>query len=205
MPPTLANSWSAHYAKLAAASTDDDKLPGKYALVLPPTTAAGTCRDNLVSVPDCVAMLVSPSGRVQLIHHAHWDKPTPVYTEGTDQIWSLLGVGDSPPVATFDYLSFAKTVTTAAPSWAALRDAPDAAAFQALAADDDATALGLSCNAIMSLSPSLAYHLFGANSDSPAELGVILARAMNTADRYLSQLGQAPGTIGTGPPPLTPV
>jgi hypothetical protein len=58
MSTTLANSWYAHYANLAAASTDDDKLPGKFCLVLPPNTAAGTCCDNLVSVPDCVAMLI---------------------------------------------------------------------------------------------------------------------------------------------------
>jgi hypothetical protein len=205
MSTTLSNSWSAHYAKLAANSKDDDALPTRYSLVLPPTTAAGTCRENLVSVPDCVAMLISPSGRVHLVHHAHWDKPTPVYTEGSNDIWSLLGVGDSPPVVTFDHLALAKTVAAAAPSWAALRDAPDAAAFTALVADTEDDALGLSCNAMVSLSPSLAYHLFSANSDSPAELGVTLARAMNTADRYLAQRGQAPGTIATGPPAVTPV
>jgi hypothetical protein len=63
MSTTLANSWSAHYyAKLAAASMDDEKLPEKYSLVLPPTAAAGTSRENLVSVPDCISMLISPSG-----------------------------------------------------------------------------------------------------------------------------------------------
>ncbi len=103
MSTTLANSWSAHDGKLMAASTEDDKLPGKYSLVLPPTTNASTCRDNLVSVPDCVALLISPSGRVQLLHHAHWDKPTPVYTEGSNNIWTLLGVCDSPPVNTFHH------------------------------------------------------------------------------------------------------
>jgi hypothetical protein len=205
MSTSLANSWSAHYAKLAAASTDDAKLPEKYSLVLPPSTAAGTCRDNLISVPDCVAMLISPSGRVHLLHHAHWDKPTPVYTEGTNQIWTLLGVGDSPPVATFDHLALAKSVAEPAPSWEAMRDAPDAAAFKALTADTDATALGLACNAVVALSPSLSYHLFSANSDDPAELGATLARAMNTADRYLDQLGQAPGAVVTGPPTTTPV
>jgi hypothetical protein len=205
MSTTLANSWSAHYAKLAAASTDDDKLPGKYAMVLPPTTAASTCRDNLVSVPDCVALLISPSGRVQLLHHAHWDKPTPVYTEGSNNIWTLLGVGDSPPVATFDHHALATIVKATAPSWEAMRDAPDAAAFTALQADTTDTALGLTCNAVVSISPSLAYHLFSANSDDPAELGVTLARAMNTADHYLAQLGQAPGSIATGPPAITPV
>jgi hypothetical protein len=205
MSTTLANSWSAHYAKLAATSTDDDKLPEKYSLVLPPSTAAGTCRDNLISVPDCVALLISPSGRVHLLHHAHWDKPTPVYTEGTNKIWTLLGVGDSPPVATFDHLALAKSVSEAAPSWEAMRDAPDAAAFKALTPDTDAAALGLTCNAVVALSPSLAYHLFSENSDDPAVLGATLARAMNTADRYLAQLGQAPGAVATGPPTVTPV
>jgi hypothetical protein len=53
--------------------------------------------------------------------------------------------------------------------------------------------------------PSLAYHLFSANSDDPAELGITLARAMNIADRYLAQLGQAPSSIATGPLTITPV
>jgi hypothetical protein len=139
-------------------------------------------------VPDCVALLVSPSGRAQLLHHAHWDKPTPVYTDGSNNIWTLLGVGD-PPVATFDHRALATIVKATAPSWEAMRDAPDAAAFKALEADTATTALGLTCNAVVSISPSLAYHLFSANSDNPAELGVTLARVMNTADRYLAQLG----------------
>jgi hypothetical protein len=206
MSTNLANSWSAHYAKLAATSKDDDKLPAKYSLVLPPTTAAATCRENLVSVPDCVAMLISPSGRVQLLHHTHWDKPTPVYTEGTNQLWALLGVGDFPPVATFDHRALAKSLADVpAPSWESLRDAPDAAAFRSLPADTAADALGLTTNAVVALSPSLAYHLFGANSDDPGELGTTLARAMNTADHYLATLGQPPGAIATGPPAVTPV
>jgi hypothetical protein len=202
---TLANSWSAHYAKLASVSKDDDKLPTKYSLVLPPLTNAQTCRDNLISVPNCVAMLISPSGRVQLLHHTHWDKPTPVYTERSNNLWTLLGVGDSPPVATFNHADLAKPLTAAVPSWESLRDAPDAAAFTALAANTDVTALGLTCNAMVALTPGLAYHLFSANSDDPAKLGTTLARAMSTADHYLSQRGQAPGAIATGNPSVTPV
>jgi hypothetical protein len=205
MSNTLANSWSAHYAKLASASKDDNKLPTKYSLVLSPLTSAQTCHDNLISVPDCVAMLISPSGRVQLLHHAHWDKPTPVYTEGSNNLWTLLGVGDSPPVATFNHADLAKSVTAAVPSWESLRDAPKAAALTALAADTDVTALGLTCNAMVALTPGLAYHLFSANSDDPTKLGTTLARAMNTADHYLSQQGQAPGAIATGNPSVTPV
>jgi hypothetical protein len=205
MSTTLANSWSAHYAKLAATSTDNEKLPGKYSLVLPPTTTANTCRENLVSVPDCVAVLISPSGHVQLLHHAHWDKPTLVYTDGSNNLWTLLGVGDFPPVATFDHRALATIAKAPAPSLEAMRDAPDATSFKALAADTATTALGLTCNAVGSLSPSLAYHLFSANSDDPAKLGITLARAMNTADRYLAQLGQAPGSIITGPLAITPV
>jgi hypothetical protein len=158
----LANSWSAYYAKLASASKDDDKLPTKYSQVLPPLTNSKTCHDNLISVPDCVAMLISPSGRVQLLHHAHWDKPTPVYTEGSNNLWTLLGVGDSPPVVTFNHDDLAQRITASAPSWEALRDAPDAAAFTALPAATNLTAVGLTCNAIVSLAPGLAYHPFGA-------------------------------------------
>jgi hypothetical protein len=77
------------------------------------------------------------------------------------------------------------------PSWEAMRDVPDAAAFKALTTNTDVTALGLAYNAIVLLLPSLAYHLFSAKSDNPAELGATLAHAMNTADRYLAQLGQA--------------
>jgi hypothetical protein len=205
MSTTFANSWSAYFAKLAAASKDDNKLLGKYSLVLPLTTAAGTCRDNLISVADCVALLVSPSGCVQLLHHAHWDKATPVYTEGTNNLWALLRVGDSPPVATFDHLTFAKSVVEDTPSWEAMPDAPKAAAFKALVADTDATTLGLTCNAVVSLSPSLTYHLFSANSDNPAKLGVTLAHAMNTTNRYLDQLGQTPSAVATGPPTIMPV
>jgi hypothetical protein len=87
-----------------------------------------------------------------------------------------------------------------------MRDAPDAAAFKALALDTTNTALGLTCNAVVSISPSLAYHLFSANSDDPAKLGITLAHSMNTADRYLAQLGQAPGAIAaTTPLAITPV
>jgi hypothetical protein len=182
------------------ASKDDDKLPTKYSQVLPPLTNSTTCRDNLISVPDCVAILISPSGRVQLLHHAHWDKPTPVYMEGSNNLWTLLGVGDSPPVVTFNHDDLAKRITASVPSWEALHDAPDAAAFTALQADIDVTAAGLSCNAIVSLAPGLAYHLFGANSDDPAKLGTTLACAMNMADQYLSQRGQAPGAIAPGNP-----
>jgi hypothetical protein len=201
----LANSWSAHYAKLAAASKDDDKLPMKYSRVLPPLTNSQTCRENLISVPDCVAMLISPSGRVQLLHHAHWDKPTPVYTEGSNNLWTLLGVGDSPPVVTFNHEDLSKPITTPAPSWEALCNAPDATAFKALPANTDVTAVGLACNAIVSLASGLPYHLFGANSDDPAELGTTLARAMNAADQFLSQRGQAPGAIASGNPSVTPI
>lgn len=206
MSTSLANSWSAHYAKLAATSKDDDELPTKYSLVLPPATTAGTCRENLISVPDCVAMLISPSGRVQLLHHAHWDKPTPVYTDGSNCLWTLVGIGNFPPVATFDYRALAKAIQdTPVPTWANMRDAPTPAAFKALRAATEATDLPLNCNAVVSLSPSLAYHLFAENSDDPATLGVALARAMNTGDTYLTQQGQAPGTIATGHPTVTPV
>jgi hypothetical protein len=156
-------------------------------------------------VPDCVPLLISPSGCVQLLRHAHWDKPTPVYTDGSHNIWTLLGVGDSPPVATFDHRALATIVKATAPSWEAMQDAPNTAAFIALEADTATTALGLTCNAVVSISPSLAYHLFSANSDNPAKLGVTLARVMNTADRYLAQLGQAPGSIATGPLAITPM
>jgi hypothetical protein len=108
-------------------------------------------------------------------------------------------------VATFDHRALATIVKAPAPSWEAIGDAPDAASFKALAADTATTALGLTCNAVVSLSPSLSYHLFSANSDDPTELGVTLARAMNTADRYLAQLGQAPGSIANGPLAITPV
>jgi hypothetical protein len=78
--------------------------------------------------------------------------------------------------------------------------------FKALIADTNAMAIGLDCNnTIVSLSLSLAYHLISANSDDPAKLGATLACAMNTADRYLTQLGQAPGMIATGQPTVTPV
>ncbi len=78
MTPLLAHSWSAHYARLAASSRDDEHLPGQYSLVLPTTTSAGTCRENLISVPDCVAMLITPSGRVKLLHLPlrHISEPT---------------------------------------------------------------------------------------------------------------------------------
>ena len=103
MAPNLANSWSAHYARLVSAGKDDSSLPGKYSKVLPFSSTAMACREHLVSVPDCVAMFVSPSGRIQLLHHAHWDKVTPVYTAGTNTLWALLGAGDSLPVAMFDH------------------------------------------------------------------------------------------------------
>jgi hypothetical protein len=57
----------------------------------------------------------------------------------------------------------------------------------------------------MALSPRLAYHLFSANSDNPAKLDATLAHAVNTADRYLTQLGQAPGAVATCPPTIPPV
>jgi hypothetical protein len=166
----LANSWSAQYAKLASGSKDDDKLPTKYFQFLPPLTNSKTCRENLISVSNCVAMLISPSGRIHLLHHAHWDKLTPIYMEGSNNLWTLLGVGDSPPVVTFNHEDLAKHITALAPSWEALFDVPDTAAFTALPVDTDVTAVGLTCNAIVSLAPGLAYHLFGANSDDPAEL-----------------------------------
>jgi hypothetical protein len=189
MPSNLPNSWSAHYAKLAAANNDDDKLPGKYSLVLPLMTAAGTCHINLVLVPNCVTMLISPSGHVYLLHHAHWDKPMPVYTDGSGNIWTLLGMGDCPPVTTFDHRALAESVQAAVPSGKAMCDAPDVAAFKALVADTDASALGLNCNVVVSLSPSLVYHLFSANkddpfsaNDDPAELGTTIVWTMNTVN-----------------------
>jgi hypothetical protein len=85
-----------------------------------------------------------------------------------------------------------------------MRDA--SAIFTALVADTDVTALGLTCNAMLPpLAPGLAYHLFSANSNDPAKLGITLARAMTTADQYLSQRGQAPGAITTGNPTVMPV
>jgi hypothetical protein len=126
-PNARSNSWSAHFAKLAAILKDNDSLPAKYALVLPPSTLASTCRYNLLSVPDCFALLITPLVRVRLIHHFHWDKRTPIYTAGTDNIWGLLGTGDSPPVVTFYHLDLAKTVQNVPiPSWETLRNAPTA-------------------------------------------------------------------------------
>jgi hypothetical protein len=207
-PNARANSWSAHFAKLAAIDKDDNSLPAKYALVLPPSTLASTCYENLVSVPNCVALLITPLVRVRLIHHFHWDKRTPVYTSGTDEIWGLLGTSDSPPVVTFDHLNLAKTVQNVPiPSWETLRDAPDAAAFCAQSVDTDASTAKLSCKAVLSLPPSLAYHLFGSSLDDPAKLGVILARAINTADTYFTTKGLPPAGAPAlqGPPTLTPV
>jgi hypothetical protein len=71
--------------------------------------------------------------------------------------------------------------------------------------DTATTALGLARNAVVSVLPGLAYHLFSANSDGPAKLGITLARAMNTVDCYLAQLGQAPGSIATDSLAITPV
>jgi hypothetical protein len=62
----------------------------------------------------------------------------------------------------------------------------------------------LSCNAVVAISPGIAYHLFQANSDDPATLGVALARALNLANTYYDQMGKAPGVLGTGHPTLTP-
>jgi hypothetical protein len=79
------------------------------------------------------------------------------------------------------------------------------ASFKALVADTDTAVLGLTCNIMVSLSPHLAYHLFSTNSDNPSELGTTLACVMNSGDCYFSQLAQAPGTVATGPPAITPV
>jgi hypothetical protein len=115
-------------------------------------------------------------------------------------------MGDSPPVATFNHLAYAKSVMEDAPSWVSMCDALDAEVFKVLLSDTNATALGLStCNAVVSHSPSLAYHIFSANSNDPAKLGVTLAFAMNTAHHSLNQLGQAPGAVVTGPPTIMPV
>jgi hypothetical protein len=58
---------------------------------------------------------------------------------------------------------------------------------------------------VVSISPGIAYHLFQANSDDPATIGTTLVvRALNLAGIYLHQQGKAPGTLGTGPPTLTP-
>jgi hypothetical protein len=108
-------------------------------------------------------------------------------------------------VVTFNHEDLAKRITASAPSWEALRNAPDATAFNALPANTNVTAVGLACNAIVSLAPGLTYHLFGANSDDPTELGTTLARAMNTVDQYLSQRDQAPGAIAPSNPLVTPV
>jgi hypothetical protein len=86
-----------------------------------------------------------------------------------------------------------------------MRDAPGAASFKALVADTATTLLGLTCNVVVSLLPSLVYHLFSENFNNPTKLGITLAHAMNTADRYLAQLGQAPRSIATGPLAITPV
>ena len=135
-------------------------------MVLPFALTANACREHLVSVPDCVAMLISPSRRVQLLHHAHWDKPTPVYTTGTNSLWTLLGTGDFPPVATFDHQLLAHQVTNVpVPSWEALRDTINSTAFKSLPPDTSPTALKLSCNAVVAISPDVAYHLFQANRD----------------------------------------
>ncbi len=56
---------------------------------------------------------------------------------------------------------------------------------------------------MVSVLPGLAYHLFSANSDDPAKLGITLARAMNTVDCYLPRLGQAPGSIATYSPAIS--
>jgi hypothetical protein len=115
-------------------------------------------------------------------------------------------MGDSPPVATFDHLALAKSAQAATPSLEVIHDALDAVAFKALIADTDATTLGLHCNAVVSLSPILVYHLFSAaNTDDATELGAPLALAMNMADHYLAQLGQAPGAVSTGQPTIMPV
>jgi hypothetical protein len=71
------------------ASTDGDKLPRKYSLVPPPTTTANTCRKKLVLELDCVALPISPYGCIQLLHHIHWDKPMPVYIDGSNNLWTL--------------------------------------------------------------------------------------------------------------------
>jgi hypothetical protein len=178
MSITLTNSWSAH-----------DKLPGKCSLVLPPTTptSTSTCRKNLVSVPDCFTILISPSGHVQLLYHAHWDKPSPICTDGSNKnlCWTLLGVGDSPHVATFNLGALATIVKAKAPSWKAMHYAPNAESIKT------ATVLGLTCNAVVSILPSPVYHFF--------LLSITLACSMNTVDRYLAQLGQALGSVATAP------
>jgi hypothetical protein len=119
-------------------------------------------------------MLISRDGhRVKLLHHVHLDRRSPENTKGTNDLWALLGTDDFPQVVKFDQSSLGRKVQAPRPAWEAMRDAPNAAAFKALAS-----------NAIVWLLPSLAYHLLSADSNGPAKLGTTLASNMNTANRH---------------------
>jgi hypothetical protein len=137
---------------------DDDKHPGKYSLVLPPITSATTCHDNLVSsVLDYVTVLISSLGCVHLLHHAYWDNPMLVYRDWSNNIWIILGAGD-PPVATFYHLTLAMLIKANTTSWKAMHDVLDATpSFKAPVVETDPAALSLMLNAMVPLSPSLAF------------------------------------------------
>jgi hypothetical protein len=65
------------------------------------------------------------------------------------------------------------------------------ASFKALGVHQANTVLGITCNAAISISPSLAYHFFSTNSDGPAKCSITLACVVSTANHYHAQLDQA--------------
>jgi hypothetical protein len=143
MSTTLANS--------CGRQMDDNQLPKKLplsSLQLPALAPVAS------TWSPCLAA-ISPSGRVHLLHHTHCaDKPTPVYRDGSNNIWNFLGVGNFAPVANFNHLALAKPVQANMPSGEAMCHAPDMISFKALVADTNATTWGLTCNAIVPFSPS---------------------------------------------------
>ena len=197
----LANSWPAHFAVLANNQRNDETLPGKYAAIFPPAATNATCIRNITSVPECVVMIATAGKKIRFLHQFHHDESTPVRT-GTNELWALLGTSDYAPVVSLNHDQLGTRIPKVdVPCWTDLRDAKTAGEFQDTIADDSGEATGLNCKYVIAVPPVVAWHLIRAETDDPAELGLIAAEAIHEADKWLATAEDAPppARVDTGP------
>ncbi len=85
-------SWKALYGKLAADKPELSAFKG-YAEFLKYRDSTDRTITNLTRTPHAAILVICSHHKVKIIHHFYQDVNTPVFPEGTDELWALLGGG----------------------------------------------------------------------------------------------------------------
>ena len=201
VPNPSANSWPTFYSNVAATHRGQQDSPLNFKKVLPDIATMEELRTDLCYCPNRVLLVVAaPFFKVRYLHQFHWDRPHPTLPGASNDSWALMGVDDNPPAVLVPWHEIAKKPSSAVPcpefsSLIACVDGEGIKTTAASAATADATTASTYNGKFgVILPPVITTLLLQSDNDDPAEVCVLVGRAIKEADTQFHQLayGNAP-------------